>query len=129
MAKYRMNSLREFLNITKALADENRVRVLLALRRGELCVCQITELLALAPSTVSKHLSILFQAGLLESRKEGRWIYYRLPGRGAPVVIGEALDWAHQALDLHPQVIEDRRQLERILKADPADLCKRQCGK
>ena len=53
VAKYRIVSMREFLNITKALADENRVRTLLALRQGELCVCQITELLALAPSTVS----------------------------------------------------------------------------
>ena len=79
--------MREFMNITKALADENRVRTLLALRKGELCVCQITELFGLAPSTVSKHLSILFQAGLVESRKEGRWIYYQLPGRNAPVVV------------------------------------------
>jgi ArsR family transcriptional regulator len=55
--------MREFMNITKALADENRVRTLLALRKGELCVCQTTEL-GLAPSTVSKHLSILYQAGL-----------------------------------------------------------------
>jgi DNA-binding transcriptional ArsR family regulator len=60
---------------TKALADETRVRTLLSLRQGELCVCQITELFGLAPSTVSKHLSILFQAGLVDSRKDGRWMY------------------------------------------------------
>ena len=41
--------MREFMNITKALADENRVRMLLALRKGEFCVCQITELFGLAP--------------------------------------------------------------------------------
>jgi DNA-binding transcriptional ArsR family regulator len=58
--------MREFMNITKALADENRVRALLALRHGELCVCQITEFFGLAPSTMSKHLSVLYQAGLLE---------------------------------------------------------------
>jgi ArsR family transcriptional regulator len=127
--KYKMTSARQFMHITRALADETRVRTLLALRKGELCVCQITELFGLAVSTVSKHLSILHQAGLVESRKEGRWIYYRLPGRGAPVVIGEALDWAHQALDQHPRVVKDRRQVERILKTDPADLCKRQCVK
>jgi len=45
---------------------------------GELCACQIIEMLGLAPSTVSKHMSILRQAGLVETRKEGRWIYYRL---------------------------------------------------
>ena len=63
--------MREFMSITKALADPNRVRILLALRRGELCVCQITELFGLAPSTVSKHLSILHHAGLIQSRKIG----------------------------------------------------------
>ncbi|MEY4385928.1 MAG: hypothetical protein RLY20_1211 [Verrucomicrobiota bacterium] len=65
--------------ITKARSDPGRVRILLALRKGELCVCQITELFGLAPSTVSKHLSILTQAGLTLSRKDERWVYYRLP--------------------------------------------------
>jgi DNA-binding transcriptional ArsR family regulator len=73
------------------LSDESRVRTLLALRKGELCVCQIKELFGLAPSTVSKHLSILFQAGLAESRKEGRWIYYSLPGKSAPVAVREVM--------------------------------------
>ena len=75
--------MREFMAAAKALADENRVRVLLFLRGGkELCLCQIVEMLGLAPSTVSKHMAVLYQAGLVESRKEGRWIYYRLPGSG-----------------------------------------------
>jgi len=127
MAKQRITEMRRFMSLTKALADENRVRIILALRKRELCVCQVTELLALAPSTVSKHLSILFQAGLLESRKDGRWIYYRLPDPSAPVVVREALDWAHKAVKGHSRVIEDGRRLERILQADPADLCKLQC--
>jgi DNA-binding transcriptional ArsR family regulator len=115
-------TMRDFMNITKALADQNRVRTMLTLRKGELCVCQITELFGLAPSTISKHLSILFQAGLVESRKEGRWIYYRLPDKTAPVAVREAL------VD-KPHVLEDNQQLKRILKQDPADLCKRQTQK
>jgi DNA-binding transcriptional ArsR family regulator len=75
--------MRDCLNITKALSDENRLRMLMALRDGELCVCQLTELMGLAMSTVSKHLSILYQAGLVDARKEGRWMYYSLPGKGA----------------------------------------------
>ena len=66
--------MREFMNITKALADENRVRALLALRKGELCVCQITELFGLAASTVSKHL------------------FDSLPGRAGGGAEGGALD-------------------------------------
>ena len=77
--------MREFMAITKALSDPTRVRILLALRRGELCVCQITELFGLAPSTVSKHLSMLHHAGLILSRKSERWVYYRLPDKSAPV--------------------------------------------
>ena len=66
------------LRVTKALADTQRVRILLLLERGELCVCQIIEVLGLAPSTVSKHLSLLHAAGLVDVRKEGRWVYYSL---------------------------------------------------
>lgn len=117
------------MNITKALADQNRIRTLLALCKGELCVCQITELFGLAPSTVSKHLSVLFQAGLVESRKDGRWIYYQLPGKQAPVAVREALDWIQKALADNPHALEDKRRLKAILKQDPADLCKRQTRK
>jgi ArsR family transcriptional regulator, arsenate/arsenite/antimonite-responsive transcriptional repressor len=122
-------TLREFMNLTKALADENRVRTVLALRQGELCVCQITELFGLAPSTVSKHLSILFQAGLLESRKNGRWIYYRLPGPDAPEAVRGAIDWVVRSLEDNPRVADDVREVKHILKADPGELCRRQCQK
>ncbi len=121
--------MRAFMNITKALADENRVRMLLALRGGELCVCQITELFGLAPSTVSKHLSILYQAGLAESRKEGRWIYYRLPGKEAPNAVRAAIDWVGQSVNGDARVAEDAARLKKILAMDPAELCRRQCGK
>jgi DNA-binding transcriptional ArsR family regulator len=121
--------MREFMNFTKALADENRVRMLLALRTGELCVCQITELFGLAPSTVSKHLSILYQAGLAESRKEGRWIYYRLPGKEAPAAVRRTIDWVAASVNGATQVIEDATRLKQILRIDPVELCKKQCGK
>src|SRR3974390_2180135 len=114
--------MRDFMNITKALADENRVRMLLALRGGELCVCQITALFGLAPSTVSKHLSILFQAGLVESRKDGRWIYYRLPDENAPAIVRQTIDWVEQALDGNPRVVEDIQKLKKVLQEDPAEL-------
>lgn len=117
------------MNITKALADDNRVRTLLALRQGEVCVCQITALFGLAPSTMSKHLSVLSQAGLVDSRKEGRWIYYRLPDKTAPVVVREALDWVEKSMSDQPQVLQDKEQLKKILKQDPAELCKRTCRK
>ena len=68
----------DFMNITRALSDENRVRILMALRKRTFCVCQITALLDLSPSTTSKHLSVLKQARLIEGKKQGKWVYYSL---------------------------------------------------
>ena len=121
--------IREFMAITKALADEKRVRVLLALQDGELCVCQITELFGLAASTISKHLSILYQAGLVDSRKDGRWIYYSLPVKGASGPAREAIRWVTKSLTGDPRVAEDAARLKKILAMDPVELCKRQCRK
>ena len=121
--------MNELLNITRALADESRGRALLALRQGELCGCQLTELFGAAPSTVSKHLSVLYQAGLVESRKEGRWMYYQLPGGKPPAAVRRALAWLQQSLAEDPQILRDRQKLKLILQQDPVDLCKRQCQK
>jgi|SRR5271166_1692071 DNA-binding transcriptional ArsR family regulator len=120
-------TMREFMAITKALADENRVRVLLALEGGELCVCQITELFGLAASTISKHLSILYQAGLLDSRKDGRWMYYSLPAKGPSGPAREAIRWVARSLGEDPRRVEDAARLKKILAMDPVELCKRQC--
>jgi ArsR family transcriptional regulator, arsenate/arsenite/antimonite-responsive transcriptional repressor len=118
--------MREFMAITKALSDPNRVRILLALRRGELCVCQITELFGFAPSTVSKHLSILYQTGLVLSCKSERWVYYRLPEKAAPVAVREALDWVHKSLTRTDEAAADAKKLRKILKTDLAVICRRQ---
>jgi DNA-binding transcriptional ArsR family regulator len=92
-----------------------------------LCVCQITELLGLAPSTVSKHLFLLKHAGLVESRKDGRWIYYALPGADAPVAVREAIDWVQKSLGTGDRAVADAHRLKQVLKLDPAELCKKQC--
>lgn len=116
------------MNILKALADENRVRALLALRRGELCVCQLIALLDLAPSTVSKHLAVLRQAGLVAARKQGRWIYYRLPGEAASPLVGRTLDWLFATFARKPQAVADRRRLAAILARNPEELCRPSIG-
>ena len=120
--------MRDVLDVTKALADGSRLRVLMALGGGELCVCQIVELLQLAPSTVSKHMSILRQARLVESRKDGRWMYYRLPDRDAPKAAKEAIAWVQRHLAQSPQTPHDAKKLQEILAMDPEKLCKRQNG-
>lgn len=118
--------MQQFMAITKALSDPSRVRILLALRKGELCVCQITELFGFAPSTISKHLSILHQGGLILSRKSERWVYYRLPDRSAPVAVRQALGWVHKSLAKTVEAAADGKKLNQILKTDLAVICRRQ---
>jgi arsenate reductase/ArsR family transcriptional regulator len=68
--------------VARALAHPARIRTLAVLRDGELCVCHLTSILGLAPSTVSSHLRELRQAGLIEQRRTGRWIHVRLADAG-----------------------------------------------
>ena len=114
--------MREFLALTKALSDENRVRALMALTGGELCVCQLIELLGLAPSTVSKHMAILRQARLVDARKEGRWMYYCLPEPGLPCV-DEAIAWTRSCLARDDAIRENARRTKAVRRASKEDLC------
>jgi len=121
--------MRDFMKVTKALADANRVRMVLVLRAQELCACQLTELFGLAPSTMSKHLSILYQAQLLNTRKQGRWVYFSRPGKEAPSSVRMALDWVDSCLADDDQTAADAKRLKQVLKSDPSDLCRKQCSK
>lgn len=117
--------MRRYLFITKALSDATRVRLLYALRGGELCVCQLIELVRLAPSTVSKHLSILYQAGLVESRKRGRWVYYSIPAEPTGHFLGVVLEATFKELEEDPVIVGDKERLEEIKRIDVEELCQR----
>ncbi len=123
-----MNSeyMRATLRATKALADQQRVRILMMLQAGDLCVCQIVEVLELAPSTVSKHLSILSAADLVVSRKEGRWAYFRLPDSAIGAMVPPIIKWLRDALNNDPTIERDRKKLQAVQACDPEDLCRRQ---
>lgn len=110
----------------KALGDETRIRAVLALRDHELCVCQIVELLELAPSTVSKHLQILKEAGLVESRKKGRWVHYRLSESDARGMPNAALNMILATAQNTQMAKADKQRLKKLLKCDPEELCERQ---
>jgi DNA-binding transcriptional ArsR family regulator len=124
MAKWRNEgAVRDATEVARALGDRNRVRILRALRARELCVCQIAELLGLAPSTISKHMTILRQAGLVDFRKNGRWAFYsRTAFAPAPAA---ALAWLDAAVEEDPALREDAVRLRRILEQSPEELCRR----
>ncbi len=123
-----MNSdaMRATLRVTKALSDIQRLRILLMLRAGELCVCRIVAVLGLAPSTVSKHLSVLSAADLVDSRKDGRWAYYRLPQGAALKTVKPVLKWLEGALAGDASVENDARRLKEALSCPPERISERQ---
>jgi ArsR family transcriptional regulator len=71
----------QLLAIARALGDPTRVRIIAALRNGELCVCELVDALDISQSSLSSHLQICRQAGAVTTRKESRWIYYSLSTR------------------------------------------------
>ena len=118
--------MRQIVRTTKALADENRIRIIGVLSGRELCVCQLIELLCLAPSTVSKHLSILKNARLIDSRKQGRWMYYRLADQRVSRANAQAVEWILRSITETDRFLQDNKCIEEILKIDPEILCSQQ---
>ena len=106
----------------RAIGHPARLRVLVMLRSGELCVCQVTEVLALAPSTVSAHLRELRRSGLVAQRREGRWVHVRLsedPTARAWVAMAIA------AAGADPRLAADARRVEELRRVPVEELCRR----
>ena len=114
------------LGILKALADKNRTRVIAALGRyNELCACQITELLAVSGATASRHLSVLQNAGLVESRKDGRWVYFK---RAKPADSERLFQWLGKTFASSEELEADAKALKKIVSFTREDLCRMQRG-
>ena len=106
---------RPLTRLFRALGDETRLRIVALLSHGELCVCHIEAALDLNQSTASRHLGILRTAGVVDCRREGTWVYYRLTDQEHETV-GKALDVLTKAFGA-----------ERALRADHARL-RKSCG-
>ena len=118
--------MKSTLKITKALSDIQRLRILMMLRVGELCVCQVIAVLGLAPSTVSKHLSVLSEADLVTSRKEGRWSYFKLPQGEVLKTVKPLLKWLEESLNGDDSIAKDETKLHVALNCPPERLSERQ---
>jgi DNA-binding transcriptional ArsR family regulator len=113
----------EFVEVARALSDPSRVRIFCALRESELCVCQIVELLGLATSTISKHMSVLRQARLVDSRKDGRWVYYRRATDSLSTAAAGAAAWCDALLIHDATIMSDVAQLEKVRCTPLEQLC------
>ncbi|MEI8206540.1 MAG: metalloregulator ArsR/SmtB family transcription factor [Kiritimatiellales bacterium] len=110
MAKYKCG-MNKPLNVLKALSDRNRLRVVAALmHQEELCACHIIELLEVTGATASRHMGLLIRADLVQSRKAGRWVHYRLTDTfPAPL-----FQWLETEVQTDPDIKADRKALIKI---------------
>ena len=98
----------------KALSDTNRIRILKILEVRPLCVCEITAILNLAPSTVSKHLSILREAGFIFDQKENKWVNYHLNSPSQLPQVKELLPLLKKWLAENLVIIKDREKAKVV---------------
>jgi DNA-binding transcriptional ArsR family regulator len=116
----KISNLDAAIAATRALGHPARMRTAAMLRSGELCLCQITEVLSLAPSTVSLHVKELKRAGLVSERKDGRWVYFSLANDEHA---RRWLDTALVAVEGDPQLGNDLALLDQLRRLPVADLC------
>lgn len=112
--------MRDLARIFQALSDTNRIRILKMLEKRSLCVCEITDVLELATSTVSKHLSILRDTGFITDTKDGKWVNYSLTESPPGPYIDQLLPLFAKWLPDNKVVMEDAK---KILSVDREKIC------
>ena len=114
--------MKDFLKVMKALSDSNRVKIIKMLQHKTMCVCEMREALQIAQPTVSKHLKILEDAGLIDFKKDGLWAnYYLTDGRKsayASSLLGNLRHW-----------LEDETDIAELIKRLPNIRREKICGK
>lgn len=114
--------MKRIARIHKALSDETRLRIIsLLMTGGELCVCDLMAVLHLPQSTASRHLAYLRDSGLVNDKREGVWMYYRLQENDA--FASEVLKSLKVQLQHNKKAEEDRLQLSEYLAAKNIDAC------
>lgn len=107
MVIYKFNggaSMKKFIKVMKALSDPGRVKVIKILQCKNMCVCELQSLLGLAQPTISKHLKVLEEAGLVESRKNKLWVNYRLASGKDSIYAGILLAHLQEWLADDPEI-------------------------
>ena len=98
----------------RALSDPNRLRILKMLQSKHLCVCEITEVLGLATSTVSKHLSILKDTGFIIEEKNGKWVNYKINPRPSDERISSILASLDFWIADDRMIISDKQKVQKV---------------
>ena len=112
----------EKTKLFKALSDPNRLRILKMLQTKSLCVCEITDVLRLATSTVSKHLSILKSTGFIIETKDGKWVNYLINPRPSDARISSVLSTLDFWISDDQMIISDKQKVQKV---DRNEVCSR----
>lgn len=112
--------MRELIKVFKALSDENRLRILKMLQKKKMCVCELAAVLCITQPSVSRHLGLMKDAGLLKGERNGLWIDYELCeekiNRYAPVIQSHLKGWINDDPDV-------QRDLKKIKLLRREELC------
>ena len=108
--------MRDVVKIFKALADPTRLRIMLMLRKQELCVCELMFILEMEQSRVSHHMRVLRDAGIAEDVREGRWIIYRIPEEARDLVRNLFAGALRDRIEGTAEAAGDLRKIEACIK-------------
>jgi ArsR family transcriptional regulator len=112
--------MKNFLKVMKALSEKNRLKMVKMLQHRELCVCEIQKGLGLAQPTISKHLKILEDAGLVISRKDGLWVNYSLNNKPDNPYVSSVLGNLRHWLEDDPEI---KMLIEKLPGLNRENIC------
>ncbi len=114
--------MNKMLSVFRALSDQNRLKVVAALTaHTELCACQISELLQVTGATTSRHLDILISSGLVDRRKNGRWVLYRL--KSDDKNFKPVMNWIKNEFSKSEEIRDCLDSLKKISSCDLESFC------
>jgi len=111
--------MRELTKLFKALSDETRIRILKILMERECCVCELMQALGISQTRASRNLSILEDAGLVRSRRDGLWITHYLDESGMKEYAAEVVELVNKALEGNELAVQDRERLRKAGRVGP----------
>jgi ArsR family transcriptional regulator len=113
--------MKSFVKVMKALSDPNRVKIVKLLQQKYMCVCELQGALKLAQPTVSKHLKILEEAGLVDYKKDGLWVnYFLADGKSSPYaasLLGNLKHWLNEDTEI-------AELMKKAIFIDREDICR-----
>ncbi|MBW2028055.1 MAG: winged helix-turn-helix transcriptional regulator [Deltaproteobacteria bacterium] len=114
--------MKDFIKVMKALSDPNRIKIIKMLQHKMMCVCEIKEALQISQPSVSKHLKILEDAGLVDFKKDGLWVNYHLTDGSKSAYVASLMGNLRHWLEEEPEI---REILEKIPYIRREEVCRR----